>query len=135
MKNSTRICYGTRALLELARTYDQGTLTSMAISKAQNLSAKYLEQIIQKLKASGFVIAVRGAKGGYTLAKPPSMIRMSDVYGCLEGQEPIVDCIQQGTACTRISFCKTRPVWIEVEKAIMNVLESVTLQDLLDKAM
>lgn len=106
----------------------------VVISKSQDLPVKYLEQLMHSLKSSGLVLAVRGAKGGYTLARQPREIQLSEVYNCLEGPVTTVDCVQHEDVCERIAFCTTRPVWTDVHNAIMGILESVTLQDMLDMA-
>jgi len=128
------MCYGTRALLELSLNYGSGTIPLVVISKSQDLPVKYLEQLMHSLKSSGLVLAVRGAKGGYTLAKQPREIHLSEVYNCLEGPVTTVDCVQHEDVCERTGFCTTRPVWTDVHNAIMGILESVTLQDMLDSA-
>jgi len=128
------MCYGTRALLELSINYDQGTMALAAISRSQDLPAKYLEQLMHSLKSSGLVQASRGAKGGYTLARPPHEIRLSEVYNCLEGPVTTVDCVQHEDTCERTEFCPMRPVWTKLHEEIMGILDSVTLQDMLDTA-
>jgi Rrf2 family cysteine metabolism transcriptional repressor len=134
MRLSTRMCYGTRALLELSVHYGSGAMPLAIISRSQDLPVKYLEQLMHSLKSSGLVLAVRGAKGGYTLAREPHKIRMSEVYICLEGPVTTVDCVQHEDVCERTAFCPTRSVWTDVHDAIMGILGSMTLQDMLDSA-
>lgn len=132
MRLSTRMCYGTRALLELSRHYSQGAMSLAAISLSQDLPVKYLEQLMQSLKSSGMVQASRGPKGGYALARRPHRIRLSEVYTCLEGPVTTTDCVQHDDACERISSCPMRPVWARLHEEIMGILNSVTLQDMLN---
>jgi len=132
MRLSTRMCYGTRALLELANHYKQGPLSLGSISQSQDLSEKYLEQLMHPLKSSGLVKAIRGAKGGYELSREPGRIRISEVYICLEGTVTTTDCVQNSDICERSSSCATRTLWTDVHEVVMGVIDSVTLQDMLD---
>ena len=126
------MCYGTRALLELASHYQQGPLSLGSISQAQDLSEKYLEQLMLPLKSGGLVQAIRGARGGYELTREPGQIRISEVYTCLEGMVIIADCVLNSEICERSSSCATRPIWTEVHEAVMGIIDSVTLQDMLE---
>lgn len=133
MKISTRTRYGLRAVLELAMGYGQGPLQLKAIAQHQDISVKYLEQIIAILKSGGFVRSVRGARGGYILAKSPNQVKLSDIFGCLEGPVNTVDCIENQSYCARAADCLARQVWTKVQNAINNILQSITLQDLVDR--
>ncbi|OHB56082.1 MAG: hypothetical protein A2173_02065 [Planctomycetes bacterium RBG_13_44_8b] len=134
MKISTRTRYGMRAILELAISYGHGPLQLKVIAQHQDISVKYLEQIIALLKSGGLVRSVRGAKGGYILAKSPNQIRLSEVFNCLEGSVNTVDCIENQNYCARAADCLARKIWAQVQVAINNILQSITLQDLVDKA-
>lgn len=134
MKISTRTRYGMRAVLELAITYGQGPLQLKVIAQHQDISLKYLEQIIAMLKSGGFVRGVRGARGGYILAKSPNQIKLSDVFDCLEGPVSTVECVENQDYCARAADCLARQIWTQVQKAIDSVLQSITLQDLVDRA-
>ncbi|MHC4114932.1 MAG: RrF2 family transcriptional regulator [Planctomycetota bacterium] len=134
MKLSTRTRYGIRAILEVAESYGRGPLKLKTIAERQEISAKYLEQLIAILKSAGFVRSVRGPRGGYVLAKPAKEIKMSEVFRCLEGSVVTVECLDDESYCKRTTDCATRQLWAEVQKAIMDVLENVALQDLVDKA-
>jgi Rrf2 family cysteine metabolism transcriptional repressor len=134
VKLSTRTRYGIRAVLELAIIYGQGPLQLKVIAQHQDISVKYLEQIIAMLKSGGFIRSVRGARGGYILAKSPNQIKLSDVFDCLEGPVNTVECVENQDSCVRAADCIARQVWMQVEDAINNVLQSITLQDLVDIA-
>jgi len=134
MKLSTRTRYGIRAILELAESYRQGPLQLKIIAQHQDISVKYLEQIISMLRSAGFVRSIRGAKGGYILVKAPNQIKLSDVFNCLEGSVTTVECIENEDYCARAADCIARQLWKQVNEAIKNVLQSITLQDLLDRA-
>lgn len=134
MKLSTRTRYGVRAILELATNQSTEPLRIKAIAHRQDISVKYLEQLMAVLKSAGFVRSIRGSKGGYILAKPANQIKLSDIFNALEGPVTTVECLENENYCARVADCVTRQVWAEVQQAIMNVLQSMTLQDLVDRA-
>jgi len=133
MRISTKIRYGARAMVELASHYGQGPIDLKEIAKKENISIKYLEQVINPLRADGLVKAMRGAKGGYSLAKPPSEICLYDVIETLEGPLNLLDCLGDPKACQRVSSCVTREVWKEVSDAIAKIFSSVTLEELVNR--
>jgi len=134
MKLSTRTRYGVRAILELAENVDKGPLQLRVIASRQEISAKYLEQLMAVLKSAGFVRSVRGAKGGYVLARPADQIRLDEVFHCLEGTVTTAECVEDEGFCRRAADCAARLVWAQVHQAIEDVLKSITLQDLIDRA-
>ena len=133
MKLSSRSRYGFRAILELAVDYGKGPLQIKTIAKREDISNKYLEQLIAMLKASGLVRSIRGPRGGYELTRPPNEVKLSDVFKTLEGPVVAVECLEHPEFCPRCTDCVTRQVWAEMQSAMMGVLESKTLQDLVDK--
>ncbi len=133
MKLSTRTRYGVRAILELAMSGNKGPLQLKIIAQRQDLSVKYLEQLMVVLKAAGFVRSVRGSKGGYMLAKAPDQIELIDVLHCLEGTVATVECVENKDYCVRAADCAARDIWVKVQKAIEEVLKSMTLQDLVNR--
>ncbi len=133
MKLSTRTRYGVRAILELATGQGEVPMQIKTIAKRQGISLKYLEQLMAILKSAGFVRSIRGAKGGYVLAKPANQIKLSDVFNALEGPVTTVECLENENYCGRTADCVTRQVWAEVQKAIEGVLQSLTLRDLVDR--
>lgn len=134
MKLSTRTRYGIRAILELAENYGKGPLQLKIIARQQEISVKYLEQLMAILKSSGIVRSIRGSKGGYILAKPPGQIKVSDCFNCLEGPVVTVECVDNTDCCVRAADCAARQVWAQVQHAVENVLQSITLQDLVNRA-
>ncbi len=133
MKISTKIRYGARAMVELASRYGEGPIELKEIAKKESISLKYLEQVINPLRADGLVKAVRGAKGGYRLAKPPSEICLYDVIETLEGPLNLLDCLHDTKACQKVSSCVTREIWKEVSDAISKIFYSVTLEDMVNR--
>ena len=134
MKLSTRTRYGIRAVVELAENYGREPVQLKIISKDQEISMKYLEQIMSILKSAGIVSSSRGAKGGYFLAKPPNQVKLSDCFTCLEGPVVTVECVENDRFCPKTRDCVAREVWSEIEKAVVAVLDSITLQDMVNKA-
>jgi Rrf2 family protein len=133
MKISTKIRYGARAMLELASHYGEGPIELREIAKKEDISLKYLEQVINPLRAAGLVKSIRGSKGGYSLAKPPSQICLYDVVESLEGALNLVECLHDSKACARTSLCVTRDIWKEVSDAISKIFYSVTLEDMVNR--
>ncbi|HUT44942.1 MAG TPA: Rrf2 family transcriptional regulator [Sedimentisphaerales bacterium] len=134
MKLSTRTRYAVRAIIELAQKGDNKPLQLKIIAQRQGISIKYLEQLMAVLRSGGFVRSVRGSKGGYVLAKAPDQIKLNDVLHCLEGPVATVECVDDEDCCTRSADCAARSLWMQVAQAIEKVLQSVTLQDLVDRA-
>ena len=130
MRLSTRTRYGCRALAEVAAAYPDGMPSIREIAERQHLSPKYLESIMQALKAAGLVRATRGMHGGYALAHPPDQISMSDVFYALEGPPDPVPCLDEPEDCDMAAACPTRETWLELRAAIDGVLARRTLKDL-----
>ena len=133
MKLSTRTRYGMRAMLELGANYGKGPLQIKIIAHRQEISIKYLEQLMAMLKSGGFIRSMRGSKGGYLLARTPDKIKISEVFIALEGPVVTVECVADQNYCSRAIDCITRQLWTDVQNAIMGVLDSLTLQDLIDR--
>ena len=133
MKLSTRGRYGTRALLELALHQQEGPILLKDIAQRQQISLLYLAHLITPLVAAGIVRSTRGARGGVWLAKPPQEIRLSEVIQLLEGSIAPVECVNDPKVCPRSDSCVTRDIWDELKKAMNGVLESTTLQDLVER--
>jgi len=120
-------------MVELASHYGEGPIELKEIAKRENISLKYLEQVINPLRADGLVKAIRGAKGGYSLAKPPSEICLYDVIETLEGPLNLLDCLHDTKACQKVSSCVTREIWKEVSDAMSKIFYSVTLEDMVNR--
>ncbi len=133
MKLSTRTRYGLRAILELAENYGQGPLRLRIIAERQEISIKYLEQLMAVLKSAGIVRSLRGPSGGYVLAKSPNEIRVSDCFNCLEGPVITSECVDNSSFCNRAADCIARGLWIDVQNTVMELLRSITLQSLIDR--
>src|ERR671937_2324022 len=135
MKVSTRVHYGLRAMTELARAYRDTRLVSISeIARSEDLPLAYLEQLVGELRRAGLVEGTRGVHGGYRLARPPSGITVGEVYRVLEGEVAPVECTAEDYlpgSCARETVCLSRGIWERVQLAILSVLDTTTLQDLL----
>ena len=133
MKLSTRGRYGIRALLELALRQRESPVLLKNIARSQQISLPYLEHLITPLIAGGIMRSTKGPKGGVSLAKTPEEIKLSEVVQLLEGSVAPVECVNDPGICNRSKFCVTRDVWSELKGVIDEVLESTTLQDLVER--
>lgn len=133
MKLSTRGRYGTRMLLDLALHQGGGPVPLKDIAKREEISLLYLEHLVTPLIAAGIIRSTRGARGGVSLVKSPQEMKISEVVELLEGSIAPVDCVDDPKACSRSELCVTRDVWVELKKAMDGVLESTTLQDLVER--
>jgi Rrf2 family protein len=135
LKLSTRSRYGTRLMLDMAQHYHEGGPVQLGdIAKRQNVSVKYLEQIIIPLKKAHYIESVRGPKGGHILTKPPEEITVGEIVALLEDGTVLVECIENATVCERTLICPTRLLWKEVSEAMFDKLQAVTLADLVERA-
>ena len=134
MKISTKGRYVLRMLLDLAEHRGEGYIALKDIAKRQGISKKYLEQIIPLLNNTDILVASRGYQGGYMLAKSPDMYTVGAILRITEGSIAPVSCLEGGsTVCDRDDQCMTLYVWEGLEKVIAEYLDSITLQDILDR--
>ena len=133
MKLSTKGRYGVRLMLDLALHYGEGPILLKDIAERQGISEKYLWQLTDSLKIAGLINTTRGSHGGYSLAKPPLEINLNDIVSILEGKFCIVECVNNPEICERTKTCATRDVWSEVSEKISKTLETITLQDMIEK--
>ncbi len=134
MRVSTRARYGVNAVYELAKNYGDDTIAIKTISERQDIPVQYLEQLIVKLRKAGIVESVRGAKGGYRLAKAPKDISAWDVILCLEGDFAPVHCKQQdANGCSKINACAGKIIWERVNTSIKNEVENIMFSDLVNQ--
>ncbi len=120
-------------MVELASHYGEGPIELKEVAKKENISLKYLEQVINPLRADGLVKAIRGAKGGYSLAKPPAEISLYDVIETLEGPLNLLECLRDTKVCPKVSDCVTREIWKEVSDTVSKIFYSVTLEDMVNR--
>ncbi|TET68580.1 MAG: Rrf2 family transcriptional regulator [Candidatus Aminicenantes bacterium] len=136
IKLSTKGRYGARLMLNLAHHYKNGneSVILKSVSDEEEISIRYLEQIVIPLKINKLVKSIRGAGGGYTLARHPSKIILSEILHALEGSCCLVDCIEDNDYCNLIPICATYDVWKEASRLLKDYFESITLQDLVEKS-
>lgn len=133
MKMSTKGRYGIKAMLELALVYDREMISVRSIAEKQNISELYLEQIFSMLRREELIKSLRGAKGGYSLARSPREITIKNIMDALEGPISISNCIEKDASCDNLDRCATRVLWVKIRDAIDNIFSSVTLQDIIDE--
>jgi Rrf2 family protein len=136
LKLTTKGRYGLTAMFDLAVNYGKGPIPLKSIAERQNISEHYLEQLIMILRKAGLVKSIRGAQGGYMLAKKPSEITVGDVLRALEGPIGLVDCVleQDPVECDKAETCIMRLVWEKIRDSIIQAVDSITLQDMCDEA-
>ena len=133
MKITTKSRYGLRVLLDLAAyTSDERPRMLKDVAKNQSISEKYLSRLVIELRRAGLISSVRGAGGGYKLARSPKMINIVEVLEVMEGPVALVECLNQADYCDRSQRCPARVLWGQINQQIRNVFAQYTLQDLLD---
>lgn len=132
MKLSTRGRYGVRLMLDLAIHDGEGQVLLKDIAQRQGISERYLWNLIHPLKTLGLVHSIRGARGGYVLAKAPSEISLKDIMVVLEGSLCLVDCVENPASCERSLSCISRDVWCEASKNFLQALEAMTLEKMVE---
>ncbi len=130
MQISTKSRYAVRAMIELAMHYEKGPLQLKEIARRQDLSEKYLEQIMHPLRTKGFVYSQKGSHGGYCLAKPPREVTMLHIVSTMEGSITPVACVDKPQLCDRLAVCSTRDVWSRLKDAVTEELDAHNLEDL-----
>jgi len=133
MKLSTRGRYGARALLDIALHQGDEPIPLKDVALRQQISLRYLNHLITPLVAAGILRSARGTGGGVRLAKRPDEIKLSEVMQLLEGSIALVDCVDDPDMCTRSGICAARDLWEELKQAMSGILESMTLQDLVER--
>jgi len=135
LKLSTRGRYGLKAMFDLALYYGDGPISLTSIAERQAISVNYLEQLISPLRKAHLVESVRGAQGGYMLAKNPSEITVGIILTTLEGPLAPTDCVLMDTTedpCDNSKFCVTKVIYEKIYESILSVVNSITLQHMVD---
>ena len=117
-------------MINLALNADKGHLLLKDIAKEENVSEKYLSLLAIPLKSNGLINTFRGAKGGFTLSRPASQIKVKDIVEPLEGDLAIIDCAKEPSKCDRSSLCVSAFVWKSLGDKIAEFLDLITLEDL-----
>ena len=132
MKLSTKGRYGLKAMFELSLHENKEPVPLKIIAKNQSISEQYLEQLFSSLKKSGIVTSVRGSQGGYLLARQAREISVGDILTSLEGPVHLSDCVLDEDCCENSNTCATKIVWEKIKKGIEEILDSISLQDMID---
>ncbi len=133
MKFSTRSKYGLNAMFELGLRYGEGPVSIKDISESQQIPEAYLEQLFIPLKKAGLIVAARGAQGGYSLNSEPKDISVGQLIRTLEGPIAPTDCLEEDGCCERDSVCPGKLIWEKIYKSMNDVIDSLTLADILEE--
>ncbi len=129
---TTRERYGVRLGLQLAKTFQGKTPISLAeISKREDISMKYLEQLIMPFKKEKWVESIRGRDGGYIMKKDPKKLTLKDMMLVIDGELEIIKCLKKGHHCKLHKSCGAKEGWVKVQKAIFDSLDSIRISDLI----
>lgn len=132
MKISTKGRYGLRSLVDIVINSNGDHVPLCKIAERQNISENYLEQIFSTLRRSGIVKSVKGSQGGYLLVKNPELIKVGDVLRSLEGNLTVIDS-NLYKDFNNIESCLKRAVWDRLDKVINDVVDSITIEDIVDE--
>ncbi|MDA8193942.1 MAG: Rrf2 family transcriptional regulator [Thermaerobacter sp.] len=128
--------YGVKAVYELALHYGRGPVTVSLIAQSQNISEQYLEQLMPALKRAGIVKGIRGAQGGYMLARDPAAVSVRDVVGAVEGPIVLTDCSnesEQTVGCNELERCIGPDVWARVQDAMVDAMAAISFEQLINQ--
>lgn len=131
MKISTKGRYGLRAMVDLALNASVEHVALNAVAERQNISMNYLEQVFAALRKAGLVKSVKGAQGGYILARRPDSIKVGDILRVLEGNLSVIDDSEINYSDDKsIQYCLKQNVWDKIDESINSIVDSITLEDL-----
>ena len=133
MRLSTKTRYGTRAVLDIALHAPEGPVHLGDISERQEISRKYLGQIISQLLAAGILESIRGPQGGYILSRAPGEIRLGEIVRTLDGSLAPVRCVDKPDLCDRTEKCVTREVWAKAKESMDSLFDQITVADLMER--
>ena len=134
MKISTKGRYALRLMLDLALADSSEPIPLRDVAKRQDISDKYLEQIVTQLSRADLVRSVRGAGGGYLLTRKPEEYTVGEILRVLEGSLAPVGCAEDKSCCGRAAQCVTQEVWEQIAAAVAGVVDHITLADLMARA-
>ncbi len=129
MNLSSRCRYATRAMIEMAKEFGKGPMSLRTIEENQQISRQYLQQLMPPLKKEGLIRVVKGKKGGFMLARPPSEIRIGEIIHAQQGDIAIVECVQNGDVCEFEPQCPSRDIWVEASRRLNEYFNSLSLED------
>lgn len=130
LRLSTKCQYGVRAMYEIASSYPNEPINIKTISKRQDVSVHYLEQILGRLRKSGIIKSIKGPGGGYMLTRAPGLITIWEIVQELEGPLAITSCLNPEEGCVKVEGCVLHLLWRGLGKQIVDFLNTITLEDL-----
>ncbi len=131
MKVNTKVRYGLRSILQIADCYGGDPVPISTISESQEISGKYLEQVVGTLRKAELIHSRKGVRGGYSLAKSPEEINLWEIIMALDNHTTLVDCVEDPQVCDRSEDCLTRSIWTLLSQRMQEFWQSFTLADLL----
>ena len=131
MKVNTKVRYGLRAILQIAESYGGDPVPISVISETQEISGKYLEQVVGTLRKAELISSRKGVHGGYSLSRAPQDINLWEVITALDNHTTLVDCVLEPDVCDRSDDCLTRSIWTLLSARMKEFWTSFTLEDLL----
>jgi len=131
MKLSTRSRYGVRLMIALAAAGQDKSVFLKDIAASEDISEKYLSLIVIPLRAAGLIRSIRGARGGYVLARSANDISVRDIVEAVEGETSLVNCVKDPDICPRVSVCPSRNTWTQLSLTIREAMAGVTLAHLI----
>ena len=135
MKLSTKGRYGLRAMIDLAQYSEHEAVSISSIAQRQSISESYLEQLVAKLRKAGLVQGIRGAQGGYRLARPSNQVSVGDVLRALEGKLEAVECsADTDEGCQGSDLCVTKYVWQRINESIARTVDEMMLEQLVEES-
>lgn len=120
-------------MLDLVEHYQQGPIPLKDVAQRQSISEKYLWQVINPLKSAGLIIPIRGAHGGYVLARKPQEISVRDIITVLEGPLALVECMEKKNRCKRVADCMAHDMWVEIGEKLDRTLREISLADIVER--
>ena len=130
MKVNTKVRYGLRAILQIAEGYGGEPVPISAISESQEISGKYLEQVVGTLRKADLISSRKGVKGGYSLVHPPHETTLWQIISALDSHTTLVECVEEPGICDRSGDCLTRSIWTLLSERMQEFWASFTLADL-----
>jgi Rrf2 family protein len=131
MKVNTKVRYGLRAILQIADSYGGDPVPISAISETQEISGKYLEQVVGTLRKAELISSRKGVRGGYSLCRDPQEINLWEIITALDTHTTLVDCVLEPEVCDRSDDCLTRSIWTLLSARMKEFWSSFTLADLI----
>lgn len=133
MKLSARGRHSMEAMFDLAIHFGEGPILIRDVAMRRRISEQYLAQLFIPLRIAGLVRSVRGANGGFVLAKEPVEIRLSQIVKATEGSTAPAECVDDPRVCWKGEHCVTRDIWTEIKRATDSILDSITLSDMVER--